>query len=94
MKASWKARAEEFSAIADQHDAADTEDAQSKVAVKLADLLDEMQALVRILPVTGEPLREGRPGSLTEARLREGRAEVIATSEEDAVEDGFDNVPL
>ncbi|HEX9859002.1 MAG TPA: hypothetical protein VGA75_11660 [Paracoccaceae bacterium] len=50
-------------------------------AEKLAALLDEMQALVRILPAEGDAVSEGR-------------AEVLARSEEDAIEAGFDNMPV
>jgi hypothetical protein len=47
----------------------------------LSGLLAEMQALMRILPPT-------------EADRLRGRADYVALLEEDAVEGGFDNMPV
>lgn len=55
---------------------------------RLSGLLAEMQALMQILPANA-------PGRvLTAASPRDGRADVVAISEEDAIESGFDNMPL
>lgn len=59
-------------------------DMASTAQGRLTELLAEMQALMRVLPV----------GAVAADPMREGRAEVIALSEEEAVEDGFDNMPL
>ncbi len=50
---------------------------------KLQALLGEMQALVRVLPTQAEVAPFGG-----------GRAEAVARAEEDAIEAGFDNMPL
>ncbi|MGB8815194.1 MAG: hypothetical protein WCC57_18600 [Paracoccaceae bacterium] len=55
--------------------------AEGGAETKLAGLLDEMQALARMLPAGGYGLQEGR-------------ADVVAQLEEDAVEAGFDNMPV
>lgn len=54
-----------------------------EATAKLAALLAEMQALLRVLP-HAEPAKSAGAG----------RAELVAQAEEAAVEDGFDNMPL
>lgn len=65
-----------------------SEDLVAKTEARLTELLAEMQALVKILP----PGATVFPPEVDPKR--QGRAEDIAISEEDAVAEGFDNMPL
>ncbi|MDZ4096637.1 MAG: hypothetical protein U1D35_17195 [Paracoccaceae bacterium] len=55
------------------------------VGARLGALFAEMEALMRILPAKGVAAM---------IAPEEGRAELVACCEEDAVEAGFDNLPL